>query len=161
MLRLFGERLSVDQQVAVIQSRQRFANRTGAAPGQRHLQLRIRNRKPACEAIATASATAVVARPRRTLDDNRHLLRPCRIAENGLDFFGRPLRVRLALPEVRRRETSDSRTAHGGSHPPRAHQPQTSLAVSTTNDSFFFSSSTVTGLPMKLLAKPHCGLRHS
>src|SRR5262245_6823646 len=40
-------------------------------------------------------------------------------------------------------------------------QPQTSLAISTTSDSFRFSSSTVTGFPMKLLAKPHCGLKHS
>src|SRR5207249_1757037 len=39
--------------------------------------------------------------------------------------------------------------------------PHTSRAVSTTSDSLRRSSSTVSGLPMKLLAKPHCGLRHS
>src|SRR5262245_8120869 len=39
--------------------------------------------------------------------------------------------------------------------------PHTRFATSTTRLSFFFSSSIVTGFPLKSLEKPHCGLRHS
>ncbi len=40
-------------------------------------------------------------------------------------------------------------------------RPQISSATSTTNASFAHCSSSVSRLPSSVLAKPHCGLRHS